>query len=84
MSFSNPNGITRVRSFGGYIIDLLSICTSTSCVSAGNIAGRITNSNAPIDSGAVITSFSGSFANWNTFNCLQSFGMTYYIQAQGK
>ena len=80
LAFTNPSGLTEVNSYAGLIIDLLEICNSYGvCVKAGK-NGSIANYNITISSTWNITSFWGSFSNYNGITCLQSFGI-YYTHA---
>ena len=65
-----------MQSYAGGIIDLLKLCTSSSCVVAGNTGGRTLNKNVTVSSTATITSFWGSFGSYSGKRCLETFGMT--------
>jgi len=83
LSFGNSNQwtpqlINRVKSFTGSIVDRIEICKPTStCVSAGNSAKNLGSANN-VGSSEVITSFYGTYQNWNGYDCLNTFGVNYY------
>ena len=73
-----PQLIDRVKSFTGSIVDLIEICIPPStCVSAGN-GGKTLGSPTSVGPSHVITSFYGTYQNWNGYACLNTFGINYY------
>ena len=78
LSISTPGGLTKVDDYHGEIIDILRLCSSSSCVVAGNTGGRTVNTFYTVNSAWTITSFWGSFGSWRNQNCLIGFGVNYY------
>jgi hypothetical protein len=78
LSFSNPGGLTNVNNFNGGIVDLLQLCTSSTCIVGGNTGGRSISSYASIGASKYITGFYGSFSNgYSSQNCFAGFGIYY-------
>ena len=79
LSFSNPGGLTSVDNYHGGIIDILQLCTSSSCVVAGNTGGRSISTYTTVNTGWTISGFWGSFSSsYGAQNCFSGFGIYYH------
>ena len=78
LSFSNPGGLTNINNYHGGIIDILELCSSSTCIVAGNTGGRSISTYVSIGTSRFITGFYGSFSNgYSSQNCFAGFGIYY-------